>query len=162
MGSIRSKLVELKSIPTWNQFYKVALDTVCPLHKVKHCNRYVMVAIDHYSKWCETKAMVDHDVETIVKFLEDEAICRFGAPNTFLAIMILSGLYNLINYAKTMALDISTLHPNGQGAMGWWKDWSKLSNMDSSFCLSIMNMHMIGTNTCPWFCLDISVGYSRI
>jgi hypothetical protein len=37
-------------------------------------------------------------------------------PRTF------SGLLNLINYAKFMALDISTLHFSGQGVMGWRKD----------------------------------------
>jgi hypothetical protein len=39
---------------------------------------YVLVAIDHYSKWCEAKAMMDHDIETITKLLESEVICRFG------------------------------------------------------------------------------------
>jgi hypothetical protein len=108
----------------------VAFNTTDPLLETKHGNRYVLVAINHYSKWCETKAMVDHNVETIVKFLEDEAICRFGVLNTFLTIMVLSGSQNSINCVKIMALYISTLHPNGQGAMGWWKKWTKLSNMD--------------------------------
>jgi hypothetical protein len=36
------------------------------------------VAIDHYSKWCEVKAIMDPDVETIAIFLEDEVMCRFG------------------------------------------------------------------------------------
>jgi hypothetical protein len=31
---------------------------------------------------------------------------------------IFSGLLNLINYAKIMALDISTLHLSGQGVTG--------------------------------------------
>jgi hypothetical protein len=47
---------------------------------MKHGNKYVLPAIDHYSKWCEAKSIVDHDVETIARFLEDGAICRFSAP----------------------------------------------------------------------------------
>jgi hypothetical protein len=39
-----------------------------------------MVAIDHYSKWCEAKAFVDHDAKTTRRFLEDKIICRFGVP----------------------------------------------------------------------------------
>jgi len=40
-------------------------------------NKYILVAIDHYSKWCEAKIVVDHDVETITRFLEDEIIYMF-------------------------------------------------------------------------------------
>jgi hypothetical protein len=40
----------------------------------------VLIAIDHYSKWCEVKAIVDHDVEIVIMFLEDEVICGFGVP----------------------------------------------------------------------------------
>jgi len=39
-----------------------------------------LVAIDHYSKWSEAKAIVDHDGKTIARFLEDEIIFRFGIP----------------------------------------------------------------------------------
>jgi hypothetical protein len=39
---------------------------------------YVLVAIDHYSKWCETKVMVDHDAKALAK--EDEVIFRFNVP----------------------------------------------------------------------------------
>jgi hypothetical protein len=39
-----------------------------------------MVAIDHYSKWCETKVVVDHDAKIVVRFLEDEVIYIFNVP----------------------------------------------------------------------------------
>ncbi len=39
-----------------------------------------MVAIDHYSKWCEAKAVADHGAKTAARFLEDEIICRYGIP----------------------------------------------------------------------------------
>jgi hypothetical protein len=41
-----------------------------PFPKTKHDNKYVLVVINHYSKWCEARAMVDHDVEMVAKFLE--------------------------------------------------------------------------------------------
>jgi hypothetical protein len=71
---------ELKSIPVCDLFYKVALDTTGPLPETKAGNRYVLVAIDHYSKWCEAKAVADHGAKTAAKFLEDEVICRYGMP----------------------------------------------------------------------------------
>jgi hypothetical protein len=39
---------------------------------------YVMVAIDHYSKWCETKVVMDHDIEIVANFWESEVMCKFG------------------------------------------------------------------------------------
>ncbi len=44
----------------------------------------MLVAIDHYSKWCEVKITMDHDVETIAKFMENEVICKFGVPKYIL------------------------------------------------------------------------------
>jgi hypothetical protein len=41
---------------------------------------YILVIIDHYLKWCETKVVVDHDADTITKCLKDEIICRFAVP----------------------------------------------------------------------------------
>jgi hypothetical protein len=42
------------------------------------------VAIDHYSKWCEAKAVVDHGAKTATRFLEDDIICRYGVPKFIL------------------------------------------------------------------------------
>jgi hypothetical protein len=53
----------------------VLLDTVGPLTETFSGNKYVLVAIDHYSKWCETRFMKKHDVVTIAIFLEEEIIC---------------------------------------------------------------------------------------
>jgi hypothetical protein len=51
-------------------------------HYLKTCNgnKYILVTIDHYSKWCKAKAVVDHDVKNATRFLKDEIICRFGVP----------------------------------------------------------------------------------
>jgi hypothetical protein len=70
----------LKSIPVCDLFHRVALDTAGPLPETKLGNKYILVAIDHYSKWCEAKAVVDHGAKTAAKFLEDEIICRYGVP----------------------------------------------------------------------------------
>jgi hypothetical protein len=50
------------------------------LPETKSGNKYILVAIDHYSKWCEAKAVVDHGAKTAARFLEDEIICRYGVP----------------------------------------------------------------------------------
>ncbi len=80
MGSMRSEDEELKSIPVCEMFYWVALDTARPLPETKSGNKYIFVIVDHYSKWCEAKAVADHGAKTAAKFLEDDVICRYGVP----------------------------------------------------------------------------------
>jgi len=80
MGSMRSKDEEMKSIPVCELFYQVALDTTGPLLKTKSGNKYILVVVDHYSKWCEAKAVVNHGTKMIAKILEDDVICRYGVP----------------------------------------------------------------------------------
>jgi hypothetical protein len=58
----------------------VALDIAKLLRETCNGNISILVAIDYYSKWYEAKTIVDHDVETVSRFLEDEIICRFGMP----------------------------------------------------------------------------------
>jgi hypothetical protein len=74
----------MKNIPIYDLFYTVALDTVGPLRETKDGNRYALVAIDRYSKWCEARPIRDHDVAIVIRFLEEEIICRFGVPRFIL------------------------------------------------------------------------------
>jgi len=80
MGNIHSEDEELKSIPVCDLFYRVAMDTTGPLPETKLGNKYILVAVDHYSKWCEAKPVVDHGAKTATRFLEDDIICRYGVP----------------------------------------------------------------------------------
>jgi len=77
-GSIRSGDERLKSIPICDLFHRVALDTARPLPETKASNKYILVAIDRYSKWCEAKAIADHGAKTAARFLEDDLIYRYG------------------------------------------------------------------------------------
>jgi hypothetical protein len=83
-GSIRSGDEQLKSIPICDLFHRVALAPAGPLPKTRSGNKYILVAIDHYSKWCEAKAVADHGAKTIARFLENDIICRFGVPKFIL------------------------------------------------------------------------------
>jgi len=83
-GSIRSNVENLKNIPICDQFYKVALVTTIPLPNTNKGNKYIFVAIDHYSKWCETKAIPNHTIATATRFLEKYIIYKYGMPNFIL------------------------------------------------------------------------------
>ncbi len=79
-GSIRSEDKELKNIPICDLFHRVAMDTTRRLSETKSGNKYILVAIDHYSKWCEAKAVANHGAKTTARFLEDDIICKYGVP----------------------------------------------------------------------------------
>ncbi len=66
---------DMKSIPMCDLFYQMVLDITRPLTETSSSNKYVLVAIDHYSKWCEARPVKEHDVVIVAKFLEDEIIC---------------------------------------------------------------------------------------
>jgi hypothetical protein len=106
------------------------------------------MVIDHYSKSYEAKSIVDHDAKTTARYLEDGTICRFGVPKYFIDNNF-KWYVEFDHLCKSYGIVHQYTSINGQGVMGWWKDWSKLSNVDSQFCLPILSMHKIGTNTYP-------------
>jgi hypothetical protein len=60
-------------IVCFNFFEKIAL---IPLPNSK----YMLVVIDHYSKWCEAKPIKKHIAINIAKKIQKEIICKFGVP----------------------------------------------------------------------------------
>jgi hypothetical protein len=82
--SIKLCVEEMKNIPIYDLFYKVALDIARLLPKTKCGNRYALVTIDHYSKWCEARPIRDHDAATIAKKFKKENICKLGVPKFIL------------------------------------------------------------------------------
>jgi hypothetical protein len=74
----------MKNIPICDLFYCVAMDTTRPLPKTTNGNKDVLVAIDHYFKWCEARLVKEHDTCTVAKFLENEVIYKYGMPKYIL------------------------------------------------------------------------------
>jgi hypothetical protein len=57
------------------------MDIASPLPKPKARNEYILVTIDHYSKWCEAKVVYYHDMKIVAKLFENDINCRYGVPN---------------------------------------------------------------------------------
>jgi hypothetical protein len=68
---------DLKSIPICDLFYRVALHIARPLLHTNEGNKYILFVIDHYSKWCEAKAISNHTAAIAAKFLEEYMICKY-------------------------------------------------------------------------------------
>jgi hypothetical protein len=47
--NMRFGIEEMKNIPICDLFYRIILNTIKPLPKTTNGNKYVRVAIDHYS-----------------------------------------------------------------------------------------------------------------
>jgi hypothetical protein len=77
-NNIQFGIEELNNIPICHLFYRVAFGTIRSLLKIEVNNKYVIIAINHYSTWCGTKLVKEHTIETTAKFLEKKIICRFG------------------------------------------------------------------------------------
>jgi hypothetical protein len=119
VGNIRSEDEELKSVLICELFYRIAMDIIGPLFESKSGNKYILVAIDHYSKWCKVKTVVDHGAKTIAKFLEDDVICRYKVPKFVLIDNGGEWVAKFDAMCKDMVFTINTQHFNGHSAMGW-------------------------------------------
>ncbi len=76
--NMKSGIEKMKNIHICDFCYCVAMDIARPLLETINGNKYVLVAIDHYFKWCEARVVKQHGAFTIAKFLEDEVIYRYG------------------------------------------------------------------------------------
>lgn len=63
----------------------VEMDYLGPLPTTTAGNRYVLIFVDHFSKWVEAVASPTADAAVTARSLVDRIICRFGSPTTLLS-----------------------------------------------------------------------------
>ena len=61
-------------------FYRWSVDLAGPLTKFKGGNVYVMVMIEHFSKWVEVKALPSKDSIRRAAAMNESVFRRYGAP----------------------------------------------------------------------------------
>ena len=57
---------------------RVAIDIIGPLPKTNNGNRYILVAVDYFTRWPEAYAIPNQEARTIAQKLVDEWVCRYG------------------------------------------------------------------------------------
>jgi len=70
---------ELKSVSVVKQVFKQIGVDIMSLPEVDNM-KYIVVAIDYFSKWSEARALTDKSAESVARFLYDDIICRHGCP----------------------------------------------------------------------------------
>ncbi|GBC29374.2 DDE-type integrase/transposase/recombinase [Rhizophagus irregularis DAOM 181602=DAOM 197198] len=69
---------ELNVIKVIEPFYQIGIDVVGPLPVTKRNNRYIVTAMDYFTKWPEAKALETADAKEIARFIYEDIICRHG------------------------------------------------------------------------------------
>jgi transposase InsO family protein len=59
---------------------RIAIDIMGPFPMSKHGNKYLLVAMDYFTKWPEAYPLPDQEAKTVAKVLVCEFFCRFGTP----------------------------------------------------------------------------------
>src|SRR6266540_2027830 len=78
-GSMRQNN-QKRTIPLTDIFKRWGVDIVRSLPITREENRYIVVVIDYFSRWPEARPLKAANANTVVTFLYEEIICRFGAP----------------------------------------------------------------------------------
>ena len=75
----------LHPIPVDAPFYRIGLDFVGPLPRTIRGNRYIIVAVDYFTKWPEARAFPEANAENTAIFIYENIICQYGYPQKILS-----------------------------------------------------------------------------
>src|SRR6266511_3585748 len=59
---------------------RIRIDIVGPLTITKKGNRYIVTAMDYFTKWLIAKAIKEATAKTVSKFIYEKIICEHGCP----------------------------------------------------------------------------------
>ncbi len=60
--------------------FTIGIDIVKPLTITKKENRYIVTAMNYFTKWSIAKAIKKATAKTISKFIYKRIICEYGCP----------------------------------------------------------------------------------
>ncbi|GJW63661.1 putative nucleotidyltransferase, ribonuclease H [Tanacetum coccineum] len=100
-------------------FYQWGMDILGPLTPARGGAKFVIVAIDYFTKWIEAKPLVKITGKEVIRFVMDNIICRFGLPR----IIVTDNGAQLVNEPfkgwctrfKIQQMNTSVAHPQANG-----------------------------------------------
>src|SRR6266542_648596 len=76
---------ELHSIRIKELFYQWGIDIVEPLTETSRGNKYIVVAIDYFTKYPEARALANANARNVANFLYEDIICRYECPRKIIS-----------------------------------------------------------------------------
>lgn len=100
-------------------FYEWGMDVLGPLTEAPGKVKYVIVAIDYFTKWIKAKPLAKTTGKEVKKFVWDNIVCRFGLP----AIIVTDNGTNFVNdpfkswcaKLKIKQINTAVAHPQANG-----------------------------------------------
>ena len=68
---------ELYVIKTIELFQRISIDIVGPLPITEKGNRYIVTAMDYFTKWLEVRAIKTANAEEVLNFIYKDIICTY-------------------------------------------------------------------------------------
>ena len=97
------------------------IDIIGPLHKTSNNYKFIIVGIDHYTKWIETQELKTKDMHSVAEFIQGKIVGKHGIPEKILTDqgcefdnMFIKGLTSKLNIEFKMA---SPAHHQTVGAV---------------------------------------------
>ena len=81
---IHQKQEQLHSILSPWPFAKWGMDILGPFFPGKGQVKFLIVAIDHFTKWIEAKTLATITTQQVQQFIWKDIICRYGVPHTII------------------------------------------------------------------------------
>src|SRR6266498_1555057 len=78
-GNLKANNI-LHPIEPKTPFQRIGIDIVGPLIIIKKGNRYIVTAMDYFTKWLIAKAIKEATAKTVSKFIYEKIICEHGCP----------------------------------------------------------------------------------
>ncbi|GJX55289.1 reverse transcriptase domain-containing protein [Tanacetum coccineum] len=102
-------------------FMKWGMDIVGPLPEGPGRVKYLIVAIDYFTKWMEAKPLATITGKQVVNFTYDNIVCRFGIPATIITDngtqFVNDPFKKWAEKLKIQLISTSVYHPQGNGAV---------------------------------------------
>src|SRR6266542_3424827 len=76
---------ELHSIKIKEPFYQWGIDIVGPLTETPRGNKYIVVAIDYFTKYPEARVLTNANAKSVANFIYKDIICRHGCPRKIIS-----------------------------------------------------------------------------
>jgi hypothetical protein len=94
----------------YEPFLKWGLDFMGPIKPIAKTigNQYIIITTNYTTKWVEARALRDNTTKSIVKFIYENIITRFGCPTHFISDQ---GSHFINKTIEMLLAEFMTVHP---------------------------------------------------